>query len=74
MNGLRLAALVLMVVGVLGLAYGTFGYNSETHRASVGGMEILVSERQSVNIPVWAGLGAIVVGAIVILVDKKPKA
>jgi hypothetical protein len=74
MNGLRLAAIVLIVLGVLGLAYGAFGYNRETHRASVGGMEISVTEQRTVNVPLWAGVGAIGVGAVLLLARKKSKA
>jgi LPXTG-motif cell wall-anchored protein len=74
MSGLKSGAILLIVAGTLGLAYGTFGYNRETHHASVGGMEISVSEQRTVNVPVWAGVGAIVVGAVLLLVRKKSKA
>lgn len=74
MSGLKIAAILLIVAGALGLAYGAFSYNRETHHASVGPMEISVSEHRTVNVPVWAGVGAIVVGAVLLLVGKKSEA
>jgi len=62
MNTTRLAALVLIVAGVLGLAYGGFGYTKSTHRADVGPVHLSVDEKQRVNIPVWAGIAAIIAG------------
>jgi uncharacterized membrane protein YidH (DUF202 family) len=73
MNPLRLAAILLIVAGVLGLAYGAFGYN-QTHHASVGPMEMSVTEHRTVNVPVWAGVGAIAVGAVLLVVRPKSKA
>jgi LPXTG-motif cell wall-anchored protein len=74
MRGLKLGAILLIVAGALGLAYGAFRYNTETHRASVGGLEISVSEHRTVNVPIWAGVGAIVVGAVLLLARKKREA
>lgn len=74
MSALRLAAILLIAAGVIGLAYGAFGYNRETHRASIGGMEMTVTEQRTVNVPVWAGVGAIAVGAVLLLVRPKSKA
>lgn len=62
MNALKLAAFALIVAGVLGLAYGSFGFTKETHKASVGPIALSVQERETVNVPVWAGVGAIALG------------
>lgn len=62
MNIIRFAAIALIVAGVLGLVYGGFSYPQETHRASVGPLDLSVTESKSVNIPMWAGIGAIVLG------------
>jgi LPXTG-motif cell wall-anchored protein len=74
MSGLKIGAILLIVAGTLGLAYGTFSYTRQTHHASMGPMELSVSEERTVNVPVWAGVGAIVVGAVLLLVRKKSKA
>jgi len=67
MNPIRVIALVLVIAGVLGLAYGSFSYTKEDHDAKIGPIEISVQEKKTVNIPVWAGIGAIVVGAVLLL-------
>jgi multidrug transporter EmrE-like cation transporter len=62
MNSLKIAALVLIVAGVLGLAYGGFSYTRQTHEVKLGPIEMSVQEKQTVNVPVWAGIGAILIG------------
>jgi len=73
MNAVKIAAIVLIVAGVLGLAYGGFSYTSETHEAKLGPLELSVSERERVNVPVWAGVGAIVIGGVLLLVGSKKR-
>ena len=62
MNTAKIAALVLIVAGVLGLVYGGFSYTKETHQADLGPIHMTVSDRERVNVPMWAGIGAIVIG------------
>ena len=62
MNGVKIAALVLIVAGILGLAYGSFSYTRETHDVKLGPIDLSVKQEQTVNIPVWAGVGAILLG------------
>jgi hypothetical protein len=70
---IKTAAILLIVAGVVALMYGGFSYVSETHNASLGPISLTVNERQTVNIPVWAGVGAIVVGGGLLLFGiKKP--
>lgn len=62
MNSIKIAAFVLIVAGVLGLVYGGFSYTKETHGAKIGPIELKVTEKQNVNVPMWVGVGAIVIG------------
>ena len=71
MNSLRIAAIVVIVAGVLGLAYGGFSYTKETHKGQLGPIELSVSEKQTINVPVWAGVAAIVVGGVLLLVGGR---
>jgi hypothetical protein len=68
MNSLKVVALVLIVAGILGLAYGGFTYTKETHQAKIGPFQMSVNEKQTINIPVLAGIGAIVLGGGLLLV------
>jgi hypothetical protein len=63
-------AILLIVAGGLGLLYGGFTYTKDTHQAKLGPIELSVKETQTVNVPVWAGVGAIVAGAILLLMRK----
>ena len=71
MGGNKILAIVLIAAGVLGLAYGSFSYTRESHDAKLGPIELSVKEKETVNVPVWAGVGAIVVGAALLLVPGK---
>ncbi len=71
MNAVKLAAIVLIAGGVLGLAYGSFSYTKETHEAKLGPIELSVKDKRTINIPVWAGVGAIVIGSALLLLGNK---
>ena len=71
MNAVKMAGIVLIVAGALGLAYGSFSWTKETHEAKLGPIELSVKEKQTVNVPVWAGLGAIVIGGALLLFGNK---
>jgi len=71
MNAIKIAAIVLIVAGVLGLVYGGFTYTKETHQATLGSLELSVKDKQTVNVPVWAGAGAIVIGGALLLFGSK---
>lgn len=70
MNAIKIAAIVLIMVGALGLAYGGFSYTKETQQAKIGPIELTVQDRQTVNIPIWAGVAAIMAGALLLFVPK----
>lgn len=67
MSPTKIIAIVLIAAGVLGLAYGKFSYTKETHDAKIGPIEMSVKDKETVNVPVWAGVGAIVIGAGLLL-------
>ena len=71
MSGIKILAIVLIVAGLLGVMYGKFSYTKETHEARLGPIEMSVKEKQTVNIPVWAGVAAIAAGAGLLLVRTK---
>jgi len=73
MNAIRIAAVALIVAGVLGLVYGGFSYTKETHEAKLGPSQLSVKEKETVNVPVWAGVGAIAVGGLLLLFGNKKR-
>lgn len=70
MNAVKMLAIVLIVAGALGLAYGSFTYTKETHEAKIGPIELSVKDKETVNIPVWAGVTAVAAGLILLFVRK----
>ena len=71
MNAVKLVAIVLIVAGILGLAYGNFSYTKETHGVKLGSLELSVKDKQTINVPVWAGVGAIVAGGFLLFWRKR---
>ncbi len=71
MDAIRMAAMALIIAGVLGLAYGGFSYTKETHDVKLGPLELSVKEKEDVNVPVWAGVGALVLGGVLLFGNKK---
>ena len=71
MNPIKVVALVLILAGILGLAYGGFSYTKDTTVVKLGPVEISAKEKQTVNVPFWAGVGAIVVGGLLLVFGGK---
>ena len=64
MGPVRIVAIVIVLAGVLALVYGGFSYTSKDTAAKIGPVEIKVENENRVNVPVWAGVAAIVVGGL----------
>ena len=73
MNAVKIMAIVLIVAGILGLLYGKFSYTKETHDVKLGPLEMSIAEKQTVNVPLWAGVMAIVGGGVLLLYDSKKR-
>jgi len=71
MDSMRIVAIVLIIAGALGLAYGSFSYTKETHDAKIGPVELAVKEKETVNIPQWAGIASIVCGGVLLLAGSR---
>lgn len=71
MNSIKLVGVVLIVLGALGLVYGGFSYTKDTTALKVGPIEMTVQEKKNVNVPMWAGIGAIVVGGLLLVMGGK---
>ena len=71
MNSLKIVAIALIIAGVLGLAFGGFNYTKSTHETKIGPIELSFAEKETVNVPLWASIAAIVVGAGLLLAGSK---
>jgi hypothetical protein len=70
-SALKVVAIILIVLGIVGLIYGKFSYTKATHEAKIGPFDLSVKEKKTVNVPLWAGIAAIVAGALLLAVPKR---
>jgi uncharacterized membrane protein len=71
MNTTKILGIVLIVAGTLGLMYGGFTYTKDTHEAKIGPLTLSVTEKETINVPIWAGVGAIVVGGLLLVFGSR---
>ena len=71
MNAIKMFGIALLIVGVLGLVYGGFSYTKDTTAVKLGPIELTVKEKQTVNIPLWAGLASIIAGGVLLVMGGK---
>jgi hypothetical protein len=71
MNTVKLIGIVLVVMGVLGAAYGGFSYTKATHAADIGPLHLEMVEKERVNIPLWVGLAAAAAGLVLLVASSK---
>lgn len=73
MNVVKIIGIALIIAGVAGLAFGGFSFTKETTQAKIGPLELTVKDKETVSVPVWLGVGAILIGgALLIFGGKKP--
>jgi hypothetical protein len=69
----KIAGIVLIVAGALALAYGGFTYTKDSHDVKLGNIQFTMKEKETVNVPIWAGAGGIAIGVLLLLFGgKKP--
>ena len=71
MNTVKVIAIILIIAGVLGLVYGGFSYTKDTTVVKLGPLEVSAKEKQTVNVPMWTGVGAIVIGGLLLVFGGK---
>lgn len=71
MNGSKLAAILLIIAGAIGLAIGSFSYTKKSEAVKLGPIELSVKEKETVNIPIWLGGGAVLLGVLLLVVGNK---
>jgi len=72
MSVTKIIGVLLVVAGTLGLIYGGFSYTKDKHDVKLGSLQFSVTEKETVNVPIWAGAGAIAAGVLLLLIGRKP--
>ncbi|MDM0031351.1 hypothetical protein QTI33_04270 [Variovorax sp. J22P271] len=73
MNPLRILGLLLIFAGILSLALGHVSFTKSTHQIKIGPVELAVKEKRDIELPIWAGIGAIVVGGVLVVVGGRKR-
>ena len=71
MNAIKIVGIALIACGILGLAYGGFTYTKDTHEAKIGPIVLSVVDKETVNVPIWVGVGGIALGAVLLVLGGK---
>ena len=71
MNAMKILGVLLLAGGILALVYGGFTYTKETHETKIGPLVLSVKDKETVNVPIWAGVGAIVIGGLLLVSGSK---
>ncbi|MDO9400418.1 MAG: hypothetical protein Q7T46_02985 [Polaromonas sp.] len=71
MNAMRITGIVLIVLGLAGFFTGGFSFTKDTTAAKIGPIELTVKEQEAVNIPQWLSMGAVVLGAVVLVMGAR---
>ena len=71
MNPTKIVAIILLVGGVLGLLYGGFSYTQDTTAVKLGPLELTVKDKQTVNVPLWASIGAMAAGGLLLVFGSR---
>ena len=71
MNAIKMLGIALLIAGLLGLVYGGFRYTKDTTAVKLGPIELMVKEKQTVNIPLWAGIASVIAGGALLVLGGK---
>jgi uncharacterized membrane protein YphA (DoxX/SURF4 family) len=71
MNAMRIAGIILIVLGIAGFFTGGFSFTKNETKAQLGPIKLQVQEQQSVNVPQWLSLGALVIGGVLLVMGFK---
>jgi len=70
MKFIPFVAIALIAGGAALLVYGQVTYTRDVDKAKLGPIELTVTEKETVNVPNWAGVGTIVAGTALLLYKR----
>jgi uncharacterized membrane protein YidH (DUF202 family) len=70
---MKLAAIVLIVVGVIALAYGGISYTRQKKVLDLGPIEATTKTRETIPLPPVLGVAAIAGGVVLLLVSGRKR-
>lgn len=70
---MKIAAIVLIVVGVLALAYGGISYTREKKVIDLGPIQASTTTRETIPLPPVVGIAAIAAGVVMLVVGGRKR-
>lgn len=71
MSTTKIIGVILIVAGIAGVLYDKYGYTRETQEAQLGPLQLSITEKKSAEFPLWLGIGAIALGFVLVVIDRK---
>lgn len=71
MKALKIIAVLLVAAGLYVLVYGGFDLPKSNHEAKIGSLQFSVKDNQRTQVPQWAGVGAVILGTLLLLVPGR---
>jgi hypothetical protein len=67
MSPAKVVGIILVVVGLAGFFTGGFSFTRDRTAAKIGPLELTVKDTESIDIPKWLSLGAVALGAVLLV-------
>lgn len=67
----KIVGIVLIVLGLAGLAYKSFTVPGEKKGIQIGSVDLSVQKKERVEVPTWAGVAAVAVGAALLVAGSR---
>lgn len=70
---MKALGIVLMIAGVLALAYGGFSWNTHKKAIDMGPLQVERTQRHTVLLPPLVGIGALVIGGVLVFAGGRAR-
>ena len=68
---MKVLGIVLMVAGVLALAYGGFSYTTHKKAVDMGPLQVERTQEHTVFLPPLVGIGALAIGGVLVFAGAR---
>ncbi|HEY3706489.1 MAG TPA: DUF3185 domain-containing protein [Terracidiphilus sp.] len=70
---MKALGIVLMIAGVLALAYGGFSWNTHKKAIDMGPLQVERTQHHTLLLPPLLGVGALIIGGVLVFAGGRPR-